>query len=217
MLIVSHLGAGDNLISQGIYRSLASEYDTLLIPCYHHNLITLRHMLSDLLNVRYLCISHEREMLEFAAKAEPFDVLRLGYYVINNTFDRNHWDQELYRHADIPFSERWTAFAIPKPIHMATVPQEPYDFVHDDLERGFLTTRYAPRNGHLMYRPTGFDSLFDYVPLIAAAQQVHCIDSAFLCLADSLPDNGSQQLYFHKYARPDGLAPTLRRNWEVYD
>lgn len=215
MLVVSHLGGGDHLVQQGIYRSLASEYDTLLIPCYNHNLITLRHMLSDLLNVRYLCINHEREMLEFAAKAEVFDILRLGYYTVNDTFDKLHWDQEMYRQANVPFSERWSAFMTPKPIHMATIPQEPYDFVHDDLQRGYLASRYTTHNAHLLYRPTGFDSLFDYVPIIAGAEQIHYIDSAFLCLVDSLPDDPSQQLFFHKYARPDGLPPTLKRNWEI--
>lgn len=214
LFILTHLGLGDAIIQQSLIRSLLLEHHPIILPVYHHNIPSVRHMYEDAHNVRFLCIKDESEMLDASRKYTGV-ILRLGFYSVS-PFDRKIWDQEMYRQAGVPFSERWTSFKVPTVVKSPEIPQQPFDFVHDDLERGFLATRYSPRNGHLHYRPRGFDSIFDYIPVIEGAKSVHCIDSAFLCLVDSLPDNG-QQLYFHKYARPDGLTPTLRRNWEVLE
>jgi hypothetical protein len=129
-------------------------------------------------------------------------------------WDILNWDREMYRQADVHFSERWTYFKVPSMREFEPIKQ-PYCFLHDDTPRLMTASQYSAPEGCLTVLPTGFSSIFDYIPYITEAKEVHCIDSAFLCLTDSLPNNNPQRLVFHKYARPNGLTPTLRRNWEV--
>lgn len=213
MLLLWHIGAGDAIICNGLVRHLAAAHETLHLPCWPRNLPTLRHMFSDLPNVKFMVVDSAEQVFTLSARKK--DIIRLGQYADDPNWNSNHWDREFYRQAGVDFSVRWSGFKVPETLAETGNISTPYCFLHQDTARLYEAARYKAPEGHLTVIPTGYASLLDYVPLIMGARQVHCIDSAFLCLIDSLPSNNQQQLYFHKYARKDGLQPTLRRDWQV--
>lgn len=214
MILLWHLGLGDALVCQGLARNLARKHEFISLPCWTRNLISIRHMFDDLPNVKYMVISNPQEMVNLSMSPRD-DVVRLGMYS-GKQWDILNWDREMYNQADVPFHERWSGFKVPEPINKSSFSSlmPPYCFLHDDRSRQVPITAYTAPDGCLTVLPTGLDSIFDYVPYIDGAKEVHCIDSAFLCLTDSLPISNPQRLILHKYAR-NSVPPTLRRNWEV--
>lgn len=208
-ILLSHLGCGDHLITQGLTRELAKQHDTLSIACWHHNIATLRHMFEDLDNVKFMVVNKEEDMFKLAEKP---GAIKLGKYN-GNGWDWLRWDQEFYRQAGVDFEKRWTEFQVPN-IREKPVLSEEFNFLH---QTGDATAhKYQAPAGVFTVIPTGFESIFDYVPYIRAAKEVHCVDSSFLCLVDSLKPRDGQKLVFHKYAR-NRPHPTLRREWKVLE
>ena len=88
-----------------------------------------------------------------------------------------------------------------------------YIFVHDDPERGLSLDYSRVRSDLAIVRPepsiTG--NIFDYCLILQRATELHCIDSSFRHLADSLDCAGRK--FFHRYVRPVDV-PSLRE-WEI--
>lgn len=208
-ILAQHLGAGDLLICQGLTRQLAKQHDILNIPVWKHNLALARHLYEDCDNIKFMCVDSQAQMLDVVAKN---GAIKLGMYA-GEPWDPLHWDREFYRQAGVDFSERWSGFMIPNLPEIAGIGS--FAFLHQDVARGYVACHYEAPENCVTVTPSGYDSILDYIPYIRAAKEVHCIDSAFLCLVDSLPQRNGQKLYFHKYARPQGIAPTLRREWKV--
>ena len=62
-------------------------------------------------------------------------------------------------------------------------------------------------------------SFFDYLKIIENASEIHCIESSFAALIESL--EYSIPKYAHRYARPEAKNDfrhefTYRSNWHVY-
>ena len=56
------------------------------------------------------------------------------------------------------------------------------------------------------------ETIFDYGLLIAKAKEVHCIDSSFKHLVDSIPTMG--KLFYHKNYKPRGSSEhNQKKNW----
>ncbi len=53
-----------------------------------------------------------------------------------------------------------------------------------------------------------------WLTCILSASEIHCIDSSFALLIDSLVIDPSVCLYLHRYARPAVSIPTYRLHWE---
>lgn len=212
-LLLNHLGLGDHLVCQGLVRALVRQDGPLTIPCWRHNLPTLRHMFEDLPEIKFLVVSTEEEMLK---AAEGRDVFKLGKYS-SLPFESRFWDRDFYHQAGVDFSQRYDGFKIPASVKDGNrlIVNHDYCFLHEDQERGFLANRFAPAQMPTLI-PTGFESIFDYVPFIRGAKEVHCIDSCFVALIDSLPACNSQHLFLHKYAR-QSVPPILRRDWRVLE
>lgn len=207
-LVAGHSGCGDHIITQGLCRAIAKQHDTITIPCWAHNIPTLRHMYEDLDNVKFMICNTAQQLMELS---ERKGAIRLGMYA-GEPWNPLRFDQEFYRQAGVDFSERWSGFMIPNLPEIAGIGS--FAFLHQDVSRGYLASRYAAPEGCVTVSPSGYDSLLDYIPYIRAAKEVHCIESAFLCLVDSLPQRNGQKLFLHKYAR-NSVAPTLRREWKV--
>ena len=55
-------------------------------------------------------------------------------------------------------------------------------------------------------------NIFSYIDLIKRAQEIHCVDSAFIHLVDSFTLSSS--LYFHD-VRKDNYKFNLKNNWNI--
>ena len=211
-----HLGLGDAIICNGLVREIAKS-DDVMLPCYEHNLPTLRFMFRDLINVSIVPVKDEVDMHSKAEEntALEDEVLALGWYS-ELSFDKTKWDQELYRHACVPWECRWSSFKVDKGADDVVQTGE-FGFVHMDEARAMrIKPALLPK---IQYATPGkAESIFEFRPLIEYATEIHMIDSAFLCLADSLQLSAKRKV-FHKYAREGGksLHPTLSPGWEIIE
>ena len=138
---------------------------------------------------------------------------------------RMPWDAAFYHLARVPFEKRWSSFYMPPTLNAILVPGVDYVLCHEDIPRGY---RIDPVRLSAEGRPVFYVSppaiglarpIAEWVPLISNAAEVHCIDSAVMHLAESLPARG--KLFYHKYARPAGQysaeVVTRRKEWTVIE
>jgi len=114
-----------------------------------------------------------------------------------------------YRQFGVPFIERWDSCPIPE----LTSKIKPADwwgiFVHDDPSRGQI----IPISG---YRPALTPDIFEHVPMLKSARQIHCMESSFFHLVESMPEIEAR-LFFYPNARASTYYPDLpmRHAWEI--
>lgn len=208
MIVLSHLGLGDALICNGLFRALARTHNTISIPAKPHNVASVAWMLSDVANITVFPIVDDGFMEVLRNADEP--KLGLGYYA-SEPFDRTIFDQEFYRQAGVAFSERWDGWALPQVENDWSKPGE-FSFIHQDVDRGYVINKdKLPAIPSFVPLPNG--NLFLHMPALQAATEIHCINSVFAILADSVPLKATK-LVLHAYAR-DGELPTFRKSWTV--
>ncbi len=207
--ILGHLGLGDHIICNGLVRIYAQDHNSIKIPCYEHNYETVRFMFKDLPGIEAIPIKDQADAILMCHKKQ---CLKLGWYA-GGSFNPTTFDQEFYLQASVPFQERWKSFKVD--YQLIKEPIKGVIFLHEDQERGFSINR-SHLNSSNLYMPTksGKPKFFDHMWQIMHASEIHCINSSFLCLIDSLPDDKHQRLCFHHYARPTDY-PTLKREWEI--
>ncbi len=233
-LILGHLGLGDHILCNGIYRHFSKISQKVVIPVKKHNLHSLQMMLFDRKNVEFFVVNDTNNLRKIADSinhifGNTHKIVKLGYFGDEFLTDNNvNYDENFYLQAGVPFTNRWNDFEfsinrknagdICKLISKNTK----YDFVHDDKKRNFAInekylnserTRIGPIPGK-----NGVYSIFDYYPLIREATEIHCIESSFVAFIDSL--NIEARLVCHRYARPEtyqkpNSANTLGRKWEI--
>lgn len=207
-----HLGLGDAIICNGLVRELAKK-NAIFVPAYKHNLDSVKYMFKDLKNVSVIEVDNEHNMFYKSAfhEANGGEVIALGYYS-DQDFNEKKWAEEFYRHAGVPWECRWSSFKVELPNNVE--PWEwPYTFAHNDPERNFCIKMENLPIGKTIF-PRKTKTIFYWCKCIMEAEEVHVINSAFLCLADSLPLKAKRKA-LHQYARPDGVPPTLSEGWEI--
>lgn len=221
-----HLGCGDALICNGLIRHYAKLYDLVVVMAKPNNFETVAYMLRDLGNVVVRYVVDDEGASVFRDQVWKGEKLVLGNGG-EGGFVGARFDQEFYRQANLSFQLRWDYFHFVREpsqeINLNMFSCEPeYAFVHQDKDRGFriadLQIR-AQNQGFKLPEIVEPDrnvsrNLFAWLPAILNASQIHCINSSFALLVDSLPRIEGQQLFLHAYARK-GETPTFRHDWQV--
>lgn len=227
LLVFPHLGLGDLIVSNAIVRSLAKTYHVFVL-CRPQNIESARFMWRDNMVIELLELTgnfqqqEERAKLFFRyAQQQGKETLGLGLWG-QKPFDIERWDQEMFRQAGLDFKLRWNEFRVDRQESREFEPPgKRYIFVHDDIERGFkLDPAKLPKNRKVVKPEAlpglqgGASCIFDWWRTIENAEEIHVIDSAFLCLIDSLPHLKAKRLVFHTYARSNGRPPSTVKDWE---
>jgi hypothetical protein len=232
--MVHHLGLGDHILCNAIYRNFAKQYDVCAIPVKQRNAQSLSDMLADLKNVHILELkdqSADSLMLQQEAQYRTlgFDIIKLGYFGENFLKDAHmRYDANYYLQAGLDFDKRWSEFHYPRDLEVeyelfkkvcGGAKEGEYIFFHEDPSRGFVINRNLIPEDYKLITPgtkkqhtLGCDDdgrFFQYGYILENAASIHCIESAFVALADSLSLPSSIQKYAHRYARPE--APSDRR------
>lgn len=209
--ILGHLGLGDHLLCNGLVRNYARHYEKVVIPCYHHNVEAVSFMFRDLKHVEIVGVKDDADAILLCHQK---NCLRLGYYNKETPeFNPDIFDKEFYRQARLDFEKRWEDFRCDFTANPSFVPM--IKFVHHDTSRGFnILPKYYSDYEASTYQPTNKVPFWNHVSYLINAKQVHCINSSFMILADSLPENEDQELFLHFYARPTKY-PTLKRKWKI--
>ena len=164
--ILHHLGLGDHIACNGLYRYLSEKYDQLVLPVKEHNYKSLQRMLMDIPNIQLKSLSDqgttpEEDMIYYGNMLlnfdklkfghETYDIIKLGHY--GNSFNISNecrFDEAFYNQLNIPFIESWTKFEAPRDVsaekklfntlcgHGA---EGTYIFLHEDPSRGDIVNR----------------------------------------------------------------------------
>jgi hypothetical protein len=227
LLVFPHLGLGDLLVCNGLIRTL-SKTAKCWVMVRPRNAETARFMWRDNHNIELIVLTgnfeeqedRARSFFDYAAKNGK-KIIGLGAWG-SKPFDIENWDVEMYRQAGVDWKDRWNSFRVDRQESREfELPGKKYIFVHEDKERGFaIDPTKLPKNRKIVRpepRPSkngGEPNLFDWWDTIEHAEEIHVIDSAFLCMIDSLPFLNAKRLVFHQYARPDGKPPHTVKDWE---
>lgn len=216
LYICPHLGLGDAFIVNGLVRVIASQGNRIIFPAKRHNAATVTWMFSDLLNVTVLAVRDDAHMME---ESRGFESLKLGVHSGDYKIPKD-WDAWFYRQAGIPHECRWREFKLPHTCLGDTeVVDHPYAFCHQDESRGYMIKDDAILQRFGTYFPLPSGEFRHHIAPLQRADEIHVIDSSFLCLADTIPTN-AKRLVLHQYATAKDVnkrtgPPTLRKDWEI--
>jgi hypothetical protein len=225
-----HMGLGDHIVCNALVRHLAKD-DTIIVPVKKHYETSVKFMFSDDPNIIVKPFPKDKKVDKFCRKKakEGIEVIWNGnlgpskeaWEKSNSNFDRRFYEQ-----ANLDFNLRWDGFKLPENnydwmdlFHLRFPDIEPTDyiFLHQTSSTVIKRVNRNLIKHDIVFEPdVGFtDNIFDYVGILKNAKEVHCIDSSFLFLADSL--NLACKMHYHVYAKEyNPHPPTLRSNWIVH-
>lgn len=212
IFLLAHLGLGDCLILNGLVRNLVTR-DGVVVPAKPHNVDTVKFMFRDLPTVTVMQVADDIEMLAVAKRFRG-GVVRTGMFGANFSF--KDWDLNFYKQAGVAFSERWDRFEVQRAREREVMLWQPFIFLHHDSERGFAIPkeRWPNVKDVRVIQPWRTTTLFDWMRVLEEAEEIHCIDSSFAILADSIPTT-AKRLVLHLYSRPGAKPPTYKKDWQI--
>lgn len=219
MLCRTHLGCGDFLVCNALFRHFAKQHHVFL-PCKRHNVTTVNFMLRDVRNIEVLPIEDDKEADEFCGivAKNGYKVLKLGLFG-QPPFDPNKWDLGIYAQANVPFQDRWSKFVTHRqPSRELKAPEGKFCFIHEDPSRGFkIDRKRLPTDLPWVFAEPGLtQNLFDWWAHVEEAEELHFIDSCFAIMADSLPELKARKVVVHVYARAGARPPTFGKgDWKI--
>lgn len=216
LFFISPMDLGDYFVQCGIINYYADRTNVLHLPVKHHNYETLFTLFQDHPNIRVIPITYEEqhEYIRVHGLSRITNDWTLVIKDINGHPAALLWDEQIYTHFELPFSMRYSNFRLPKYIPGS---QELYDQLYNN--RPYILVHR--RTGH---HPTGIGinidyfrksiglsedvdiievepgitpNMMHYMKLIENASEIHCVNSSFFCLVDSIHKLVSGRLYFH--------------------
>lgn len=235
--IMNHLGLGDHIICNAIYRHYCDNGNTVIIPAKSHNTQAVQDMMSDKENAIILSLnsgSPENEMASNAGHyaSTGYEIIHLGRYGSNFLVNQSiRYDHNFYNQAGVNFDERWDSFHIPpnqereEEVYQFLCDEQEYVFLHEDTKRGFIVDRSHIDTKYKIVSPVsdglGSENKFrfcDYRKVIENASEIHCIESSFCALIESL--NIGKKRHAHRYCRPEASLDfchefTYKNDWKI--
>jgi len=226
---------GDQIICNGLYRTISEGYENTFIPIRKSMKHNISSMLSDKPNIKFVEFpEHNTRYSTYALqtflKFTDIEIIKIGFAGKNFPSKDGglKWDENYYQQVNLNFDTRWSKFYAPKNFknenelfQILGCNLGPYIFIHQDARRGFnISKRYLP-DGVTIVQPNPEwkqYSIFDYRSIIENALEIHCIESSFSALIESMETN--VPLYAHRYARPEAISNkwheyTYRKNWHI--
>jgi len=144
--------------------------------------------------------------------------------ITNNNTNIN-FDRSFYECAGLDFNKRWDDFYVDRDIQKEicffekfNISGEKFIFLHEGGSSGMSKINRKKISNDLPIieaKRELTDNIFDYCYIIENAAEIHCVDSSFLFLTDSIKTNGD--LFVHRYTKKlsNSEMPTLRKNWNI--
>jgi hypothetical protein len=234
--ILCHQGLGDHILCNGIYREYAQRYKKCVIPVVDKYYRVVKRMVSDVENIQVVRFNHQFWTFKMEAHANllnsfGYDTLSLGVFGPEFFLDKSkRLDANFYHQAALPLNTRWESFGVKRDLiaedklfKLLIGNSKEYVFLHDDKKRKFIVDSELLPRDMLIVEPDeklkNKFSFFDYLKIIENAKEIHCIESSFAALIESLEFNIPK--YAHRYARPEAKNDfrhefTYRSKWHVY-
>jgi len=225
-----HMGLGDHIICNALVRHLAKE-DTIIVPVKKQNETSIKFMFSDNDNIIVMPFKGDKAADKFCRKQAKKGIETIWNGHVGTAREMwekssSNFDRKFYEQVNLDFNLRWDGFKIPendfdwkKLFHLRFSDIEPVDyiFLHNtsSTETRQINEKYLQHDIIFVPDIKFTDNIFDYVGLLENAKEVHCINSSFLCLADSLNLKG--ELHYHFLPKDIYSYPSLRNDGFVHE
>lgn len=204
--IYSHLGLGDHVICNALYREIIKNDELYVMFVKHHNVETVSFMLKDINNLKIKGVKDDNEVNFFIKKENLFsNTIKIGFCQIPFP-GAKEFDDTFYVQHNIPFEKRWLHFKCERNLNSEielfkkfNVKENEYVFIHDDKNRGYeINEDYIINKNLPIIKPIlGLtNNSFDYCYLMQHSLETHFIDSSFRLIFDSLQLRNNN-LFFH--------------------
>lgn len=223
VVIIGHMGLGDQLVSYGLVDTIARKHSTVVLCCNRNHAGALSRMygVEHSNDVILLLLASDADIVP-GFGADPERVKRLEraglrvlytYYIDPNTkaidFDLKttaFW-KRVYENAGVPEGACLDSFrrmirGIKRSVKAVPIPKGPYVVIHEDMSRGMLLNRkFLPTNVHVVNVHGTNDDIFDYIDLIVNASEYHGFDSSFAWLVHLGGLRTHTRKVFHAYVK----------------
>jgi len=225
--IYHHLGLGDHIICNGLVRELYKTEKPIKLFAKHHNANAVRFMFRDLEDLEVLPFNNDVEVEQYLRQNQIYNVFRVGHQEMFR-FGHLNFDEAFYTQMGIDFSKRWDSFFVQRDLdaerklfEKTELVEGEYIFLHDDVSRGYEINRKLIQSSLPVFFPKKglTENIFDYLYLIENASEIHCMDSSFRLIIDSLTEVKTDGLFYHVYVRGNSKMnrTNSKLNWRVYE
>ena len=219
MKLIVHQGLGDHFVCNGLIRTFCNVPAHVELILQEKNSPTLMFMFRDLKNLTY--IIHEHYGITIDYMKENNDIFKVGFDYRGSEMTFDKW---FYESAGIDFKKRFSEYYVERDYEREKEFSKKFEIDGDYIflhEGGSSGSSIIDRDKIEFKLPIikaeiGLtDNIFDYSSIIENAKEVHCVDSSFLFLIDSLNNKG--KLFSHRYTKylSSFDTPTLKSEWNI--
>lgn len=197
-----HQGLGDHIICNALVREIRKrtpDSEEVFLACKPWNLRNVKYMFQDI----------DVKVYEPYFDDEPGN---LGWMFGGDT--SLPFDQAFYKQVEIPFEKRWSEFKVRRDlkneselVSYLNLPKK-FALAHSSGSRGAVRIQTDLPIIRLHDNPVE-NTIFSWIRVIELATEIHCINSSFIHLVESV--GASCRLYFYDYRPKDQF--TRRLDW----
>lgn len=217
--IYQHLGLGDHFICNGLVRRLVRGDRRYRLFAKPHNLPTVAFMFRDLPNIEV--VPGDDHVAVSTIQSDPAaEVIQIGFREVDPDGPIT-WDESFYLMHGVDFSVRWDGFHYERDLareeallNMANPGGGPFVLVHSTGSDGVDRVDWSlvRRDVEVIRVSPLTDNMLDWRLAAERAQEVHCVESSFHVLVDSL-DLPGKPLFFHTKLRTRYARHRTRPAW----
>lgn len=228
--VYTHLGLGDQIICNGIINNICKKmYDKNIILFAKPRFAkSVKFMFKHISNLT-IEEKDDHDVQIFLNSISWEDKIKIGHNFLSDYIAQGlNFDEAFYKQVGLKFSRRWDDFKVVRDIveeekffSRFNLKKDGYIFLHEDKKRGLKIKEKCIVNKKLpifTIDESHTDNIFDYLTLIDNAKEIHCIDSCFKLLIDSLFSN-RENLFYHLHLEnnivKDYTFSQSRINWNI--
>jgi hypothetical protein len=221
--IFHFLGLGDHIICNGLVRNLILPTKNYRLIVKNRNYKSVSFMYRDLYNLSFLIVDDEIDIINYI-KNYKSDIIKMDFDKhLKFLSEGCCWDLAFYKEFGIDFKKRWDDFYIKRDLDVEyslykklNPYDEPFVLIHniDSLGVDRINYNFVTRD-KLIIEVKKTETIFDYIHIIEKADEIHCIDSSFIHLVESVSTN-TDKLYYHRnFNKRSESDHTTRKKWEI--
>lgn len=222
LFLYHHIGLGDYFICNGLVNHILDTYNpkVIFLPTKFHNITTVNDLYSYEKKIIPVGIPGGNSLNEEISQIQNLVSFKISDSFLQIGFSKariHDWDVSFYDTNNVPFEYRWSKFKIKRNNERENILKnivnpnnEKFVLVHNTGSTGKHDLKINT-NLKIIYVEPITSSMLDWCGLLNDAEQVHCIDSSFLHLAQSLQ---IKQGIFHNIRKS---SCGLKNTWGIVD
>ena len=229
LFIHHHLGLGDHLDCNGMVRYILEkgDMDRVCVFSKSNYFDMIDYMYRETEDIEVIKISKEDEYGDVKRVVDENGgrLLVVGhqYYPGKQaelSQNKNCWEF-FYEQIQVPYSVRYKYFHVERDeeeeqrvFDKLNPDNEPYIFIHEDADRGFLLNRehFIDKNLKVIENDVT-ENIFHFTKILEDAQEIHCMESSFKTLIDFYCKQDN--IFYHDIRESQPLGQHSSPKWTV--